>query len=149
MTIYFWEVPYKFASATAAVKVWQQAVQAFQSQGDSLNQAMVLSNLALAYQALGQLPEAKNAIATSLQLLQSQPDTREKRRILAQALNTQGSLQMALLDTLRISGQLALTQRGWRGNSGLIVGKKAPNPGASAVIRPSVKKCLRTFRRII
>jgi Flp pilus assembly protein TadD len=40
---------------------------------------MVLSNLALAYQALGQLPEAKNAIATSLQLLQSQPNTPEQR----------------------------------------------------------------------
>ncbi len=86
---------YEAGQYAAAVKVWQQAVPAFQSQGDSLNQAMVLSNLALAYQALGQLPEAKNAIATSLQLLQSQPDTREKRRILAQALNTQGSLQMA------------------------------------------------------
>jgi tetratricopeptide (TPR) repeat protein len=55
---------------------------------------MVLSNVALGHQALGQLPEAKNAIATALKLLQSEPDTPEQRCILAQALNTQGSLQM-------------------------------------------------------
>lgn len=86
---------YEDAQYAAAVKAWQQAAQAYQSQGDRINQAMVLSNLTLAYQALGQLPEAKNAIATSLQLLQSAPDTPERRRIFAQALNTQGSLQMA------------------------------------------------------
>jgi CHAT domain-containing protein len=86
---------YENAQFSASVKAWQQAAQAYQAQGDRINQAMVLSNLALAHQALGQLPEAKNAIATSLQLLQSAPDTPERRRILAQALNTQGSLQMA------------------------------------------------------
>jgi CHAT domain-containing protein len=86
---------YDNAQFAAAVKIWQQAVQAYQSQGDSLNQAMVLSNLALANQQLGQLSEAKEAIATSLELLQSEPDTSERHRILAQALNTQGSLQMA------------------------------------------------------
>ena len=89
---------YEAGQFAAAVKVWQQAIQAYQSQGDRvlrLNQAMVLSNLALAHQALGQLPEAKEAIASALTLLQSEPDTSDRRRILAQALNTQGSLQMA------------------------------------------------------
>jgi CHAT domain-containing protein len=89
---------YEAGQFAAAVKVWQQAIQAYQSQGDRvlrLNQAMVLSNLALAHQALGQLPEAKEAIASALKLLQSEPDTSDRRRILAQALNTQGSLQMA------------------------------------------------------
>ena len=89
---------YEAGQYAAAVKVWQQAAQAYQSQDDRvlrLNQAMVLSNLALAHQALGQLPEAKEAIASALQLLQSESDTSDRRRILAQALNTQGSLQMA------------------------------------------------------
>src|SRR4028118_1804203 len=65
---------YEAGQFAAAVKVWQQAIQAYQSQGDRvlrLNQAMVLSNLALAHQALGQLPEAKEAIAPALTLLQS------------------------------------------------------------------------------
>jgi CHAT domain-containing protein len=86
---------YDNAQFAASVKAWQQAAQAYQARGERINQAMVLSNLALAYQALGQLSEAKDAIATSLQLLQSAPNSPERRRILAQALNTQGSLQMA------------------------------------------------------
>lgn len=85
---------YDNAQFAAAVKDWQQAVQAYQEQDDRINQAMVSSNLALAYQALGQFSDAKNAIATALKLLQSEPDTRERSRILAQVLNTQGSLQM-------------------------------------------------------
>ncbi len=85
---------YEAGQFVAAAQVWQQAAQAYQSQDDSLNQAMVLSNLALAHQQLGHWEEAKKAIATSLELLQLEPDTLERRRILAQALNTQGSLQM-------------------------------------------------------
>ena len=86
---------YEAGQFVAATQVWQQAVQVYQSQDDSLNQAMVLSNLALAHQQLGHWAEAKKAIATSLELLHSEPDTLERRRILAQVLNTQGSLQMS------------------------------------------------------
>jgi len=93
-----------------AARVWQQAAQAYQTQNDGLNQAMVLSNLSLAYQQLGQWSEAKNAIASSLKLLQTeQGDSRQNRSkeqlsTLAQALNTQGSLQFSLGET-----QLALS----------------------------------------
>ncbi len=87
---------YEAGQFAAARQSWQQAAQAYQSQGDSLNQAMVLSDLALANRELGQLSEATDAIASALKLLQSEPDTKERTRILAQALNTQGSLQMAL-----------------------------------------------------
>ncbi len=86
---------YEAGQFADAARVWQQAAEAYQSQGDSLNQAMVLSNLALANQQLGQLTEAKKAIATALELLDSAPDNPDRRRILAQALNTQGSLQVA------------------------------------------------------
>ena len=80
-----------------AVTVWEQAASSFATQGDGLNQALVLSNLSLAYQHLGQWTQAKAAIAKSLDLLQAGTDTSEARsRILAQALNTQGSLQLAL-----------------------------------------------------
>lgn len=80
-----------------AVTVWEQAASSFATQGDGLNQALVLSNLSLAYQHLGQWTQAKAAIAKSLDLLQAGTGTSEARsRILAQALNTQGSLQLAL-----------------------------------------------------
>ena len=78
-----------------AVTVWQQALQAYQAQTDRLQQAMVLSNLATAYQQLGQLPPATKAIATSLELLQTEAKSPQQLQILAQALNTQGSLQLA------------------------------------------------------
>lgn len=101
---------YEAGQFAEAARVLQQAAQAFQAQNDGLNQSMVLSNLSLAYQQLGQWSEAKNAIASSLKLLQTeQGDSRQNRSkeqlsILAQALNTQGSLQFSLGET-----QLALS----------------------------------------
>lgn len=88
---------YQSSQFTEAVNLWQQAAAAFANQGDKLNQAMVLSNLALAYQQLGNWTQANQAIATSLELLQSNPpgNPTDRLKILAQALNTQGSLQLA------------------------------------------------------
>jgi CHAT domain-containing protein len=88
----------KFSEAAA---VWQQAAKAYQVQNDVLNQAMVLSNLSLAYQQLGQWTQATKAIADSLSLLgypehRSREDPIQNLAILAQALNTQGSLHLAL-----------------------------------------------------
>jgi len=60
---------------------------------------MVLSNLSLAYQQLGQWPQATTAINSSLKLLQTPQHgggSKEQLKILALALNTQGSLQLAL-----------------------------------------------------
>jgi CHAT domain-containing protein/tetratricopeptide (TPR) repeat protein len=86
---------YQSGQFAAAVTVWQQAADAFAAQADHLNQAMVLSNLALAYHQLGQWSEANEAIATSLQFLQSKGVGSDRLKILAQALNTQGKLQLA------------------------------------------------------
>ncbi|MFB8787389.1 MAG: tetratricopeptide repeat protein [Potamolinea sp.] len=98
---------YENAQFAASVKIWQQASLAYQSQGDReawgspnrLNEAMVLSNLALAYQELGQLSEASEAIAKALKILETAPDKLDRRRIFAQVLNTQGGLQMAQGET--------------------------------------------------
>ncbi|MGK7892118.1 MAG: tetratricopeptide repeat protein, partial [Xenococcus sp. (in: cyanobacteria)] len=77
-----------------AVTVWQQAEQEFQKSSDSLNRALTLNYLSLAYQELGQWQEAKQAISQSLELLQEQTED-SNEAVLAQALNTQGSLQLA------------------------------------------------------
>ena len=93
----------KFAEAAAA---WQQATKVYQEQGDKLNQALALNYLCLAYQQLGQWNEAessiRNAITTlnlsSLTLLPEQPNpisSSQRLPLLAQALNTQGQLQLA------------------------------------------------------
>jgi CHAT domain-containing protein len=77
-----------------AIKVWQKALKG--SEDNQLRQAMLLSNISLGYQQLGEWNQAKSAIASSLKLLSSQTDSKAKLKILAQALNTQGSLQFAL-----------------------------------------------------
>ena len=105
---------YQSGQFAAAATLWQQAADAFATQGDRVtrsdsnegasagrdrvlrfNQAMVLSNLALAYHQLGQWTEANKAITTSLQLLQTEGAGSDRLRTLAQALNTQGKLQLA------------------------------------------------------
>jgi len=90
---------YDAGQFSQAATVWQQAMSAFKTQGDVLNQAMILSNLSSAYQQLGQWPQATTAITSSLNLLQTPQHgdaSKERLRILAQALNTQGSLQLAM-----------------------------------------------------
>ena len=89
---------YKAERFSEAVTAWRQAAEVYQTQKDELNQAMLLSYLSLAYQQLGQLSEASEAITSSLKLLQAESgkDSAPNRSpILAQALNTQGSLQLA------------------------------------------------------
>ncbi|EDX73893.1 tetratricopeptide repeat domain protein [Coleofasciculus chthonoplastes PCC 7420] len=86
---------YQSGKFAAAVTAWQQAADLFASLGDSLNQAMVLSNLALAYQQLGQWTPANQAIEKSLHLLQTETASRDRTTVLAQVLNTQGKLQLA------------------------------------------------------
>jgi len=79
-----------------AATIWQQANSAFASQGDNLGQALVLSNLSLTYQHLGQWEEAQRYIEKSLKELQTSENTANSPahlEILAKALNTQGNLQ--------------------------------------------------------
>ena len=79
-----------------AATVWQQLADALAGRGDRLNQAMALSNLSLTYQQLGQWNESKRAIAQSLTLLQTLPQTREQQRIFTSTLDIQGQLQLAV-----------------------------------------------------
>lgn len=93
---------YEAAQFAEAVKALQEAVQAYKAQGDTLKQAIALSNLSLAYQQLGLWSEANEAIANSLNLLQTgqnQSDSGERLQILAQTLNIQGRLQLASGET--------------------------------------------------
>jgi CHAT domain-containing protein/predicted negative regulator of RcsB-dependent stress response len=63
----------------------------YQQAGDRTNQAISLNYLSLAYQHLGQWEQAKAAIEESLNLLTTPTDP----ALLAQVLNTKGSLQLA------------------------------------------------------
>jgi CHAT domain-containing protein/tetratricopeptide (TPR) repeat protein len=80
-----------------ATQYWQQAATRYQAQENTLERALSLSFLSLAYQSLGQWEPAKTTLSESLKLLTTQSDlSRQGLSILAQTLNTQGSLQLAL-----------------------------------------------------
>lgn len=88
----------------SALTVWEQVAAAFAARDDKLNQAMALSNLALTSQQLGRWEQAKKAIATSLNILQTQPKIPERAseggaaltQILSSTLDIQGQLQLAV-----------------------------------------------------
>jgi len=80
----------------AAISAWGKAVQAYEAQGDHVNQALALSNLSLSQQQLGHWQEAEAAISQSLQLLEtSQRKGRGRPQAYAQVLDIQGHLKFA------------------------------------------------------
>jgi len=85
---------YDAGQYTDAINLLQQAADAFQSQGDRLRQAMTLTNLALAYQQLGQWQNAQDTITTSLQLLDN-AQTPDAWTLQGAAFNVQGQLYLA------------------------------------------------------
>ncbi|BAZ40332.1 hypothetical protein NIES4101_62930 [Calothrix sp. NIES-4101] len=80
----------KFADA---VKLLQQAVDNYRSQGNKSSQAVGLSNIALAYQKLGLWQDANRAVTESLQLLEN---SKPNLVVLAQTLDIQGGIQLEL-----------------------------------------------------
>ncbi|MEQ8998366.1 MAG: CHAT domain-containing protein [Coleofasciculus sp. B1-GNL1-01] len=86
---------YQAGQFDQAARVWQDAADTFAAEGFILKQAQALNYLALAYKELGNTESAQSAIAQSLNLLKSQPDTdKNTRLLLAQALNTQGTIHL-------------------------------------------------------
>ena len=90
---------YEAGRFSEAVAVWQQSVKELEAQGDPLNLAITFTYLSNVYQELGQWQQAGETIGKSLSLLQSGDSTGIPALILAQALNTQASLQLALGQT--------------------------------------------------
>ena len=97
---------YQNQQFTAAIAKWERARKILISKGDTLNEVMVLGNLAQAYQQLGKLTEAKNAIANSIELLSSHH--KDNQALFAETLNIQGSL---LLSEGKMEDALAVWQR--------------------------------------
>ncbi|MBI4785334.1 MAG: CHAT domain-containing protein [Oscillatoriophycideae cyanobacterium NC_groundwater_1537_Pr4_S-0.65um_50_18] len=110
------KVLYATGRLTEAAEILQQAAQIYQKQGDTLRQAMTLSNLALVYQQSGLFAAATQAINDSLTLLEggllSDQETGDRSQILAQTLEIQGSLQLE-------QGQAELALETWRQSEAL------------------------------
>lgn len=83
---------YQGGQYAAAAEAWSQAAQAYQ--GQPLNQAIVLNQLSLAQQELGQWLKAQDSLSKSLDIV-GDPPAPEYLSIYAQALNAQGSLNLS------------------------------------------------------
>lgn len=83
---------YQAGQFLEAANAWRSAASEYQSKGDILNQALILSYLSLAYQQLGQLQPAEATIGEAVGLIANQT-LPESKFILAQILNNQGQLQ--------------------------------------------------------
>ncbi|MEM7591090.1 MAG: CHAT domain-containing protein [Cyanobacteria bacterium P01_A01_bin.83] len=86
---------YSIAQFQQAANSWQQAIRIYGAE-DPLNQARVLSNLALAQGQLNQWSEANSNIAAGLNLLgdESQIETSRRVHAMAQILNNKGILKL-------------------------------------------------------
>ncbi len=82
---------YQSGQFAQAIAQWKKAETDYKTKGDRVNQALVLSYLALAQQQFGSPSDAAQSITTSLDLLAGQSQNHD--RILAQVLNTQGEIQ--------------------------------------------------------
>ncbi|MGL6340432.1 MAG: CHAT domain-containing protein, partial [Waterburya sp.] len=80
-----------------AINFWQQAIEVYTQSQDSLSQARVLSNLALAYSQLNNWEQATKNITNSLNLLNqdSQITAVDQVPALAQVFNNQGMIELA------------------------------------------------------
>ncbi len=86
---------YEAGRFTDSVKILQQVVTMYRSQGNDIGVAVALSNLALAYQKLGNLNQAQQAITESLNLFDiSGKNSQIQQNILAPILDIQGSIQL-------------------------------------------------------
>jgi CHAT domain-containing protein/tetratricopeptide (TPR) repeat protein len=91
---------YETGKFREAAELWQQTKQLSQQQNDRLTEVASLNYLSLAEQKLGQWQQASKAIDASLEILQDKGDRQENYLVLqAQALNTKGSLQLAIGQT--------------------------------------------------
>lgn len=83
---------YRAGQFAAAIQQWQGVINAG---GDRLQQAVTFSYLALAYQKLGDWPQAEQAIERAIEQVEAAPaDSRQA--VLAQVLNTQGAVLLGM-----------------------------------------------------
>ena len=87
------QTQYQQGKFEQAVILWQQLADQYERQGDSLNEAMALSNLSLTHQQLGEWDKAKEFIDESVELLQHQQNSANAQQIFAQTLDIRGRLE--------------------------------------------------------
>jgi CHAT domain-containing protein len=79
-----------------AITLLQQAIANYKSRGDVIGEAIALRNLALVYQQLGDWEQAEKIISDAINILPKITEQTEYKRLLAQALDVRGQIQLSL-----------------------------------------------------
>ncbi|MEH1851186.1 MAG: CHAT domain-containing protein [Nostoc sp.] len=101
---------YRAGQLADAIALWQQAAARYETSGDRLNQGLVFSFLAIAFNDLGQQTQAEGKIKQAISLLTAQNSAAnsETASVLAQVLTIQGELQLT-------HGQASVAFETWQG----------------------------------
>jgi CHAT domain-containing protein len=131
---------YETGQYAAAAEVLEQAVMRYRSEGNSLGEAVALSNLSLVYQQLGRWQDAEAAIANSIQLLESESS---EASTLAQVYDVQGRLYLE-------RGQAEAALESWRKAAELYQqGNDLPSSAQSQLHQVEALQMLGLYRRAI
>ncbi len=87
---------YETGQFPQAIALLKQLGADYATKGDEFGQARVSRNLSLVYQQTGEWQAATEAITDSLKRLQGQSQSREETKLLAEALEVQGKLQLSV-----------------------------------------------------
>ena len=86
---------YEAGNYSEAVQVLQRGLQSYRQKQDAIGMVVVLNNLCLSYQRLGQWEAAQTSLKEALTLLKQAADSPDRASLTAQTLDVQGSLQLA------------------------------------------------------
>ncbi|MBD2252848.1 CHAT domain-containing protein [Nostoc parmelioides FACHB-3921] len=78
-----------------AVELLQKVLPTYQTSGDTVSQAVILSNLALNLHQLGRIGEATQTIEKAIAILQTSPNSPQRLSIWAQVWDVKGNLELA------------------------------------------------------
>ncbi|WP_096608041.1 CHAT domain-containing protein [Calothrix sp. NIES-2100] len=104
---------YQNGQYQAAAKTWENALKFYQDNKEVIKQIQVLNYLALVYKTLGNIQQSYITVTESINLIKQfkEPDTKISL-LLAQALNTQGSIQI-------IQGKTEIAIATWKQAAGI------------------------------
>lgn len=86
---------YETGQFSQAIALLKQLGSDYAAKGDGLGQARISRNLSLVYQQTGEWKAATEAIIDSLKRLQALSKSREQTKLIAEALEVQGKLQLS------------------------------------------------------
>ena len=87
---------YETGQFPQALALLKQLGSDYTAKGDELGQARISRNLSLIYQQAGEWKAATEAITDSLKRIQGLSESRERTKLLAEALEAQGKLQLSI-----------------------------------------------------